>query len=1237
MSSFGFATQSAGSRPGASGRKSPRFGALLLALLATAAPAWAQDSETDATEEPVDSFEGDGVAVEEGSGGDDSATMGPPATGMREESSAPTTALGLGRPFPRGESLDANVEAELGAFENSLQAFEREMEDYRTTITTIVESEYQRRRATIGAYYDGKIDELRASERSRRMDALADFERFLQRYPNDPDFTPDVMFRLAELHYEVALDNYRVQDDEYARLMARYEAGIEAAPPDVPSYDFTRTIELFDEVIARFPDYRQVDGALYLSAMCHTEMGNPPRALEYFTQLVERFPDSNFAQESWLRIGEYHFDRVAEGSFERARAAYERALSYGESRLYDKILFKLGWTNYLLQEYAVAVERFRAVLDFYESRTDQRSAAVREEALQYFAISLAEPDWDLDVEPDFDFVQGRIQTVLLINDREYNVEVLERLADVLAASNQYEQSIQVYRQLLSTYPLDRQNPFRHDRLIQVLMASGDQTGALAELEVLSLAYSPDSDWYREQERLGNAEALAYADEMARGSLLDSANNAMVNARELAQQAAETGSPSIEAQAVARFEVASTLYAEFLSRYPDATEAYEARALFAQALFYSDQFIAAAEQYEIVRDSQESDEYQTLAAVEAIVSYERALGAEIDAGRLEARAWPGYGGESVAPPVEEEPVEEEDPDGGERSEPRPVPLDEPVPELSLRWVAANDRYTELGIVDEQAPDRDITTRFRSGILFYNYNNLAAARERFIAIIDACRPIDETGYAAAFLIESYAKVDDLESLQFWSAELERRAACVPESLRERLAQDVDMMAMGQLAERADALLAEGRFEEAAEEFIRLANEYSDNADTASRALFNAGVTYEVELRQFSDAMNTFDRIVRDYGQTEFVDDALVRIAANSKQFFDFDRAISTYQTLDGMNFTSPGVLDSPLLAAVELLEATDRRVEAAEGLLEYVDENPGDSRNPEWLYRAALDYEQAGDMGSMMRIFDRFRREYGNAPSSAAFDVDAAVVDSYYRVAMYERENGNMREYQRQADNVLREFSARLPQNPQAQSAAAEIAYLNIMANFDEWQGVAITGSLTQQQRIMQDKATDMGPLVTDFLAVQDYGVRDWSVCGYYMSGRVYMTFAETVRAVPMPEGLSPDEEDQFFQIIDDFVRQYEDEAMSAWRVAQGVMMQSGVVNECTIDTIRQLNRFFPEEFPLFKQDVQHVETAPFSPQVFIAPPVPPLEPIVRPIPTLDGTSIMPGEEPAEGEATEETTP
>ncbi|MBU6161411.1 MAG: tetratricopeptide repeat protein, partial [Myxococcales bacterium] len=303
---------------------------LLVTLCALPAVSEAQvePATADASEgSSVDGFEGDGVETS------DAAASGSPQ-GMREETAAETTAIGLGRPFPRYDGLEATIAAELPAFEAALRVFEGQMEDYRTTISNIVETEYTRRRSAIGELYNAQIDELRILERESRIQAVADFERFLDRYPNDPEYTPDVVFRLAELHYELALDNYRLQDDDYARLVARYEAGIIPEMPEVPAYDFTRSIQLFDRLIQRFPDYRQIAGAYYLAAMCHSEMGNVRIAQNYFTTLVEQYPQSEFAQESWVRIGEYHFDRI---EMPLARAAYERAFSYGESRLYDKI------------------------------------------------------------------------------------------------------------------------------------------------------------------------------------------------------------------------------------------------------------------------------------------------------------------------------------------------------------------------------------------------------------------------------------------------------------------------------------------------------------------------------------------------------------------------------------------------------------------------------------------------------------------------------------------------------------------------------------------------------------------------------------------------------------------------------------------------------------------------------------------------------------------------------------
>lgn len=1176
--------------------------ALLLALLVASGANAQESADEAATEDPGWT---PNAGLSEGSG---DATGPIYLERMRDESGGDRSAVGLGREFPRPDDLPEGIADELDAFEASLRIFEQEIENYRGTISRIVETEYRNRRDAIGSFYDNVIADLRVEESARRVEAIANFERFIERYPSSAEYTPDVMFRLAELYYEDSIENYRTQDREYQSLVARFDAGILAEQPPVPEYDFTRTIRLFDDLIQRFPNYHQLDGAYYLDGVCHIQMGEDDLAQNYFTVLVERYPDSGFAQEVWLRIGEYHFGSY---DFETARDSYERSVSYGDSRWYDEGLFKLGWSNYLLANYEAAIGNFRSVLDYYEAQTSG-SQAVREESAEYFAISLAEEDWDGDYEPDLEYIMPRVDRVLLSQDRPYNIEILDRLGERLLRGNQFSLAVEMFRRILRDHPLDRKNPERHFQLIAALVANGQEDLAIQELATIGLAYSPDSPWYREQERLGNAEALAYADDLARTSLLDSADNAYVAAEAIATRFAATGDPLLEAEARQGFRVAAALYAEFIEQYPDADETFDARISFAQALLYSAQYAAAAEEYETIRDIADDEDAQLLGATQAILAWARALEEQINLGTLEPRAYPGYTG-PMAAVVEEEPEEELLPEEDEeqRSGPRAAPADEPIPELSLRWVAAQDRFVELGIEDPEVEFRDVKAIYATGYLYYAYKHFDESRARFIRVIDECRQINETGYAAAFLIESFTITNDLEALTFWSQELERRSSCVPEELRDRLAQDVDRMAMGEMARRADELVAEERFQEAAEEYIRLAGQYADNPDTASRALYNAGVIYETNLSRYADAMASFDRIVNEYGQTEFLDDALVRIAVNSKKFFDFERAIETYQTLDRMDYSSD-LVTSPLLSAAELLQQAGRHTEAAEAFLRYVDDNPSDERSPEWVYRAALNYRDAGLMNDALSVFDRFRRRYGNDPGDPNFSVDAAVIESYDIAAEYYDSIGNSREAQRARDQLMREFNVRQPTNPVARGAAAEIAYNDAMELFNEWSQFEVEATLERRMRVMQDKFDQMPEIGLAFDEIGDYGVQDWTVCGLYMTGRIAQVLAETIRPFTLPPaGSTIEEEDAFYEMAGDMIMQIEDQmlrpaedlAIEKWRVAYEVMQGGGVVNECTIDTIRQLNRVDPENYPLFLEGVRHSETQTFSPGTFAAPPAP----------------------------------
>jgi len=64
-------------------------------------------------------------------------------------------------------------------------------------------------------------------------------EGFLRKYPADRKWTPDVMFRLAELHYEKAADDFLVAQEAYQKALDSDN------PPTTPSPrpDYSATVK----------------------------------------------------------------------------------------------------------------------------------------------------------------------------------------------------------------------------------------------------------------------------------------------------------------------------------------------------------------------------------------------------------------------------------------------------------------------------------------------------------------------------------------------------------------------------------------------------------------------------------------------------------------------------------------------------------------------------------------------------------------------------------------------------------------------------------------------------------------------------------------------------------------------------------------------------------------------------------------------------------------------------------
>lgn len=1163
--------------------------ALVLSISAlTGSIAAAQSEQGAAT--PGSDAESSRLATEgEASAAEEEAEGVSPA----EEEEAPKD-RSLARPFPPGTPVD---QAALDAYRDALKAYESEIQDYRDTVQSIAERAYRTRRSEIDDHYQSQIDDLRVEERRERNEAIEEFEAFLGRYPTHPEYTPDVLFRLAELYYEKTEDDYRRTDEEYARMEREYDLGLRAELPPPPDKDFTETIELFERLVAEFPDYRFIDGAYYLLGISYLQMDRSDEALESFHTLVQLYPNSDFAQETWLRIGEYYFDGA---EFELARSAYMRAAEYGDSVWYDKTLFKLGWSNYLLQDFDRALARFEQLLDYYEEKGDRSQQAVREETLQYYAISIAEDDWDLDGQVDDDFVLPRIEHYLS-EEKPYTKDVLDRLAETLFDRTRYEPSIEVNEYIIGRYPLDPKNPRRHDKIITAYARLNDLDKALAEGRRFTELYGQGTDWYYEQQRLGNLEEIAFAEEVARDMLVQTANRVYVAAEQKMREGALAGDEAMMAEARAMYQNAASIYQEFLDAYPNDPQAYKVRMYLAQSYFYSRDYAAAGRQFSLVRDSQLSTEFAEIAGSFAIVAFERALREEIDAGRLEARAWPAYKSEGPTMP------EEADEESSEQA--RENPAGDPIPELSLQWVDAIDGYVKRDLNPEDDPTRQGQYAFNAAQLFFNYAHYEQAAERFSQIMTKYCGQEVTGFAAALMLESYKAMGAFDQVEYWAEEIKNRDECVsvPDDLMAALERDIDRFRIGAVAGQAESLYSQGRYREAAQEYIRLTNQYPDS-EFAPLGVFNAGLIYEQDLKEYELAMRQFERLIDEFPESEYVDQALVRIAVNAKRFFDFDKAISTLLLLHDRHFSDASLIEHPLFDAALWMQYSQQYERAAETYAQFTRENPRSPYAPLTLYRAGKMYLAANQPQKAFDYFEQYRRRYGDV-SNQFIDADYAVLDTLVDELDYAKESGSARQIDAAERRLFSEFAARKPREPEILYAVAERVYRQAEEAYDEWDKIELTDDPQQQRRAIEQRRDGIQAVIDEFEEVIGYGSQEWTVCAYYMKGRVYQRMADVIARAPVPDFStmfsSPDQqadaEDEYLNLVESIAVQFEDKAIENWAdIAVPVMREAGIVNECTEATMRNLNRYRGDEFPVYREEMRKNQYELFSPQVFSVP-------------------------------------
>ncbi len=371
-----------------------------------------------------------------------------------------------------------------------------------------------------------------------RAGAIARTRAFLGKHPRS-FARGEMRFRLADLLLVEARHDFNRRMAEYLRASSEQRP---AGP--LPVLSIAEPLSLYRALLTEDAAFEHRDAAMFNAAMLLADQGDSGarEAEVLFAELVRTHPQSDYCQETYLRMGDMRFGA---SQYTEAIALYGKAAAGGEAGLTAIALYKSGWSHYLENRYREAADSFRSVLDLYsEQPAIAKQADLADEAEAYLVHSLAGAGGARVFAEYFD----------RIGPRPYETRVLLALGENLRRLGLHADAGAADELFAARYP---KHP---DALlgVQRMLASRRRTSPRAEITRARLDYAPKF-------APGSAWAEAQTSDSLRRAGSDFARASWTAAaREHHRLARKNGAPADWGKALATYEI-------LLERWPHDSE------------------------------------------------------------------------------------------------------------------------------------------------------------------------------------------------------------------------------------------------------------------------------------------------------------------------------------------------------------------------------------------------------------------------------------------------------------------------------------------------------------------------------------------------------------------------------------------------------------------------------------------------------------------------------------------
>ncbi len=1006
-----------------------------------------------------------------------------------------------------------------------------------------------------------QTEELRAAARAARLESISRLKEIISNSPAQGDQKAEMLLRLADLYFEEGRDLYLTEmatfqkcfDDEFNKPGGKPEEVCkqEAFVKESRSWQ-DKSIKLYKQILQSYPQYARADEATFYLGQALADTNQPDAANNEFTRLVKTYPESKWVPDAYVLIGEYWFEK---NEAYKALNAYQKAAAYKEHEKYAFANYKLAWCYYNVGDYPTAIEKMKAVVAYSMSQSggeavqQKKTLQLQEEALKDLVRFFADAG---EMDEAYEYFNK-------LGKKELIRDMLKRLASTYFEQGKFEQAIQTYRRLIAEDPSGPAAPDFQNEIIQAYTKIGKKEDTLAEIDRLLKNYGKQSSWARTN--AANQEAVKSAEEFIEKNLRTVAINYHNEAKKL-----KTG-----AQAAKTYELAEQAYVVYLQEFPESKYSYEVRYSFSELLYTVKKYDQAYEQYMKVVSIDPKGQHSRFCAESAIFAAEEMI-------KRDAKAGGGAG-----------------PDPGKKTDALPLS------DWEQKQLAALDQYAKLFPEDKKT--RNII--YKSAYLLYNKNQFKEASERFNVVIASDPKSREAEQAANLILDSFALVEDWDSLKKNSKLYFDQAG---------LGSDAFKKEVYGIYENASLKFIEINFKKnpdkarGAADYWAFYQEFptSQNADLA---LNNASVYYH-ELGKITESMKVRHELINKFPKSKFYKDQVAAIGFDYESIANFTEAANWYEKLFALDKAHPGAADA-LFSAALFRNSLGQWEQAIKNYQQYMSAYP-DKPNQNGLKleigRIYEDHQKWAEASNVYLAFFTPPKPVRGQPAPTMGSLDELMFARLHYGLLLDKLGQGAKVGQHWKD-TLAFFDAQKKAGAQFQNSVeyvAQIMYILAEPQYQAYMAMKISGpgdkKLNQKQtdKLLTDqlvaKVKAMGEVEKTYTAIIGTGAGEWGLAALARLGTAYENLSESLKSSWIPTYLTADQKELYTMALEDKAYPQIEKAAAAYSAALEKSYELNLYNENTANATRRLGVLNPEDFPgLFEKipEPRHVAPSTFT--------------------------------------------